>query len=844
MTTALRRFLATAWYRFTSPSYRMLEKSGLFDPAFYLANNPDVASSGADPLVHYLTKGFAELRQPGPLFDAGFYLQQVPSLAEKGENPLLHFLRQGRYRGLTAHPLFDVEHYTRQNPGTDFAVQDPLSHFLQTNGKPISPSPYFDPAFYCGRYSDAAGFADDPLSAYKHYLRVGQKQKRQPGIFFDTGWYLDRTPVLHELGMDPISHYYLFGIREKKSPSPLFDPEYYGTTCEVRPDGDLFAHYLRHEASANFRPCSWFDPLFYRQQYLAGAPGQESPLKHYLRYGRQEQFYPNREVADLVEKPLISVVVPVYNVAPAHLNNCIRSVLYQSYPHWELCLADDCSTDPGIRPLLERWAESERRIKVVFLPENSGISAATNAAAAVAAGSYLAFLDNDDELDPNALFSFARAIGRLAADLLYSDEDLIGADGTRFSVFRKPDFNRELLLCHNYITHCVVASTSLHEKVGGCAGELNGAQDLDLFLKLSEQAERIIHLPEILYHWRASETSTSINHSQKSYADEAGRKSVANALARQGIGATVDFTELKFFYRARREVQSGLSVTLLVYWQRPIDDFDNWLVRLIGTAGHEIMQLVMAVDAQELVEPARLAGLKAGIDTVCFAVSGALGPASAYNDATASIRGDFVAIADSLLESTGDGWLAALLEYCGQYEIGMVGGRSDLSAEQPEVTPIPDCSIASPAYYARFLTSCSVLMNGLHCPQEVRSVDGALCLIRTALLRDSGGFDHNDFPLLFFIHDLCFRLHRQGKIHIYTPYCTSTRHAASGVDTDHREQPALQQEKLRFQKRWHDLLGQGDPFYNTGLLKDRQQSTDQFRSWLIGIPAPSTLTST
>lgn len=822
----------------------MLDKSGLFDRAFYLANNPDVASSGADPLVHYLTKGFAELRQPGPLFDAGFYRQQVASLAEKGENPLLHFLCQGRYQGLTAHPLFDVEYYTRQNPGIDFTVQDPLSHFLQEGGKPCSPSPYFDPAFYCSRYPDAAGYADDPLSAYKHYLSVGQKQNRQPGIYFDTGWYLDRTPVLHERGLDPISHYYLFGIREKKSPSPLFDPEYYALTCEVKKDEDPLAHYLRHESSADLRPCCRFDPVFYRQQYLAGGTGPESPLKHYLLQGIHEKLYPNRDVADLGEKPLISVIVPVYNVAPAHLNNCIRSVLYQSYPHWELCLADDCSTDPGIRPLLERWAEFDRRIKVVFLPENGGISAATNAAAAVAEGSYLAFLDNDDELDLDALFSFARAIGRSAGDLLYSDEDLIGADGTRFSVFRKPGFNRELLLCHNYITHCVVASKSLYESVGGCAGELNGAQDLDLFLKLSERAERIVHLPEILYHWRASETSTSINHSQKTYADEAGRKSVANALARRGIAATVDHTELKFYYRTRRDLQSGLSVTLLIHWQRPIGDIDGWLARLIGTADYEIMQLVVAVDSRELVEPVRLAGLKAGIDTVCFAVSGAFSPASAYNEATASIRGDFIAIADSLLESTCDGWLAALLEYGGQDEIGMVGGRSDQPADQPQVTPIPDCSLASPAYYARFLTSCSVLMNGLHCPQEVRSVGGELCLIRTALLRESGGFDHNDFPLLFFIHDLCFRLHQQGKIHIYTPYCMSTRHAAPGMDSDHREQPALQLEKIRFQNRWFNLLNQGDPFYNAGLLDDRQLSVDQFRSWLSGIPVPSTLTST
>ncbi|EKD35767.1 MAG: glycosyl transferase family 2, partial [uncultured bacterium] len=548
---------------------------------------------------HYLTIGDAYFRTPGPLFDRNYYLHQVPDLDETLDNPLVHYLSSGRYMGLRPNLLVDPDYYSLTHPEVASSKLDPISHFFKKSRKNKynrSPSPYFDPQFYCRKYPDAARYSDDPIGAYTHFLRVGISDKRQPSVFFDPAWYLDKTPILHAQGLDPINHYFMFGIHEKKSPCPLFDPIFYLETYKMREGEDPFAHYLRNEQAEDRRPCSWFDPFFYRQKYLAAGPEQVSPLKHYLQQGLRDKLYPNRNVAELGEKPLISVVVPVYNVSPAQLNNCIRSVLYQSYPHWELCLADDCSTHAEIRPLLEQWRESDSRIKVIFLPENGGISAATNAAAAVAGGSYLAFLDNDDELGPDALFSFARAIGSQGADLLYSDEDLIGADGTRFSVFRKPGFNRELLLCHNYITHCVVAKKSLYEKVGGCASELNGAQDLDLFLKLSEQAGRIIHIPEILYHWRASETSTSINHSQKGYADEAGRKSVASSLARRGIAATVNCTELKYFYRARRSLAGGLSVTVLVHWRRPIGDLNPWLARLIGTAGYDIMQLVIAVD--------------------------------------------------------------------------------------------------------------------------------------------------------------------------------------------------------------------------------------------------------
>ena len=835
MIRKIQGILTALWYRLTSPPYRLLKKSTLFDSDYYLDRNPDVAALGMDPLVHYLTRGFAENRSPGPLFDNRYYLHQMNELSETIENPLLHFLNHGR-EGLRPNLLVDPVHYVFHTPEFAESQLDPLFYFLQKGGKSDgfdSPSPYFDPQFYCRKYPDAAPHAHDPVAAYRHFFQIGLTEMRQPSAFFDTGWYLDKAPILHEQGLDPLSHYHLFGIKEGKSPSPLFDPEFYAKTSNADGEQDLFTHYLRREQAADNRPCAWFDPAFYRQKYLAGSR-QDSPLKHYLERGVYEEAYPNREVAELAVTPRISVVVPVYNVAPAYLNNCIRSVLYQSYPHWELCLVDDCSTDTEIRPLLRQWADLDGRIKVAFLPKNGGISAATNAAAALATGKYLAFLDNDDELAPDALFTFVRAMDSRGGDLLYSDEDLIGADGTRFSVFRKPGFNRELLLCHNYVTHCVVAEKALFDSVGGCDSEMNGAQDHDLFLKLAEQAERVTHVPEILYHWRASESSTSINHSQKEYADEAGSKSVAGALARLGIGGNVQYTELKFFYRARRFLPQDPTVTVLVYWQRAMDEFKPWLTRLMASAGATIDQLVVAVGSPSWVETVRRAGAENGVETDCLTVPEDSGPAAAYNSAVDCIRGEFVALVDCLIETPGDGWLAALLEYGGQEEVGLVGGRVDYPPVPLEVTPIPDCSVTSPSYYARFLANCSVLMNGLHCPQEVRSVTGEFCLIRTAVLREAGGFNAEDYPSLLFVQDLAFRLNRQGKVHIYTPYCSLTLTA----QPDSREPHIFVQEKARFQRQWFDLLNQGDPFYNTGLLTDRRLSLTAFQAWLTGSSSP------
>jgi O-antigen biosynthesis protein len=839
MLIRIRKLLNTLWYQLmrlryqlTSPSYRLIKNSGLFDADYYLKYNLDIAASGADPLTHYCNSGFAELRNPGPLFDTRYYLLQVPSLAEQRIIPLFHYLTFGRHIGLRPNPLFDPDYYARQMPDHDFSKIDHFSHFLQAKlpvDKTCSPSPFFDHFFYCQKYPDAAQFTNSRKEAYIHYLMVGRNQNRHPSYYFDTSYYLDKTPVLYDTGLDPLGHYFAFGYRERKSPSPLFDAVFYATTYGLAADIDPFDHFLRHLGIEERQPCSWFDPIFYRQTYLAGREDIPS-FKHYLQSGQKDCLYPNRECSLLADKPLISILVPVYNVEIAHLNNCIRSVLYQSYPHWQLCLADDCSTDQSIRLVLSQWASSDTRIKVVFLPENVGISAATNAAAQLAEGRYLAFLDNDDELAPTALQTVAQAINDTPAGLYYSDEDLIGADGRQFSIFRKPGYNGELTLCHNYVTHLVVGERLLFEKVGGCAEEFNGAQDLDLFLKLSEQAEKVIHIPKVLYHWRASETSTSINHGKKQYADEAGRQSVANALVRRGIAGEVLFTDWKFFYRAKRSIHQALSVTLVISWEKTEERLYSWLKNVTITAGYKIAQVILLMHTEP---SALLAHDLADIDILCKIFRDDQGIAEKINTILGDIQGELIAVVSGDLDIASNQWLSALVEYGQSPDIGMVVGRIDYPIDSCQtVTPIPDCSITSSRYYARFLTTCSSLMIGRQCPQEVLGVGEDLFLMRRDLLIAAGGFDCALFPLLFPVIDFSFKLYQQGKKNIYTPYC---RAAISGEGEHPRPQwseAGLREEKHRFQNKWSHFLDRGDPFYNPGIISDNGQSKDVFKTWL------------
>lgn len=832
MLTHFKNTMVRIWYWCTLPEYRILKKSLYFQAEYYLATNPDVAATGTDPLLHYITRGYAERRRPGPLFDILYYLKQVPALKED-QDPLLHYLQEGWSAGLKANPLFDPAFYRRENPEVNFNHINPLSHLVEKGtglGGKATPSPYFDASYYRNKYPDVLAGSDHPLV---HYLIVGAREARRPSLYFDPDWYLDRTPVLRERGIDPLSHYFNFGIQEKKSPSPLFDPVYYAQTYNLSDQGDLFAHYLKVGAPADQRPCAWFDPAYYRRQYMVPQGDDSPPLAHYLAHGLSEGLYPNQLVAELPVKPTISLIVPVYNVAPAHLNNCIRSVLYQSYPHWQLCLVDDCSTEPTVRPLLEFWAAQDSRIQLKFLPDNLGISGATNAAVELASGQYLGFLDNDDELASDCLFTVVQHINTDGASLYYSDEDLIGEDGRQFSVFSKPGFNSELLLCHNYITHFVVVEKALFEMVGGFAAEMDGAQDYDLFLKLSEQTERIVHIPDVLYHWRASESSTSINHDQKEYANEAGRKAVAKALERRGIAGEVKCTDWKFYYRPERTILEETQVTIVVCWDQLHSDIGPWLQALAETAGYSNFQLHVSATDRTVCDAALHYGTSANIQVYSTQVGREEGLAQVYNQSLESIESDFVAFVSSDLNFSTIGWLAALVEYGQQEDVGMVGGRLDCAAPHLDsVTPVPDLTLPSPLYFARFLQDCSVLMNGLHCPQQVRSVCWELCLLRTDVLKEAGGFNSVEMPLLFAIHDLCFRLQRQGLKQIYTPYSQASWRADARRFRPQEYLEKWRDERAVFKTIWQAELRRGDQFYNTSILQESCVSETQFQAWL------------
>jgi glycosyltransferase involved in cell wall biosynthesis len=254
------------------------------------------------------------------------------------------------------------------------------------------------------------------------------------------------------------------------------------------------------------------------------------------------------------DKPLLSLLTPVYNVSPQFLQECVESVLFQSYPYWELLLFDDGSTRLETLTLLKRFAKIDRRIKVHLNHENLGICRTTNNAISNAKGQFSVFLDHDDKLAPNALFETVKTINRSPdVDIVYSDRDMISERGTRYMHLFKPGWAPETILSSNYLCHLTMYRRSLLVDLGGLDRETEGSQDHDLILRAEETSPRVQHIPKVLYHWRQHQDSVALNPESKEYAYQAASLSVRNALNRRGLTGAVE--EIKHLWRGNYRVK-------------------------------------------------------------------------------------------------------------------------------------------------------------------------------------------------------------------------------------------------------------------------------------------------
>ncbi len=790
--------------------YRLVRRLRIFDPGYYqdlLRVNPEFITDDIDLLWGYLK------------ITGNKYLLLLPPDHSWRQMP-------------DPHPLFDTSYYiTRYFP--DGLDENPLIHYLKKGWKlGYQPGPFLEPSLY--RVS--SGWNEEHGDPLTHYTHVGAPQGLNPGSFFDVSWYLDNNPTLEKVKTEIVKHYKLHGARNGKSPIPCFNPNYYLEQVDYpRAERDPLTHYISTIADDLVRPNKWFDPEYY-EKHIAKDNADTLPLKHFLTTGVHKKYYTDESIAKLPFKPLISIVVPVFNCDLKYLNNCIRSVLYQSYPYWELCMVDDGSSNKEINELLLRWSTKDDRIKLSFQQENTGIAAATNAGVEISQGDYIGFLDHDDELAPNCLFRIVETINELGAEVIYTDEVLIGRNGTRFSIFHKPDFNRELLLCHNYMVHFLVVATHLLMRVGGLDSKCDGAQDYDLVLKLSEVTTDIYHIPEVLYHWRASETSTNINHDQKRYAHLAGKRALETAVLRRTIVGTVDDTESPFYYRLCYNTEYEPRVSVLLNSSSCLTDRHKELLSLQKNTQYTNCDYYAVAGDGLTVTNASSNDQK----EIFNVVSGNMGELNClgffeqlHKEVTSS-KGEYLAFLGSDIINISATWLkefTSILSH--RSEIGLVSGRISFEGEDGSSYIVPDITNDSPYYLRQFLTFCTINMNWLHCSQQVTHGNAEFCLLSRALYDYVGGLDYKEFPNLFALHDLALKITNVGKKVVYIPYA-AVNFTKNSINSGFGLEEELTKEKILFQNKWRDKLKIFDPFYNPGILDYNGIDREKFLTWLSG----------
>jgi glycosyltransferase involved in cell wall biosynthesis len=545
-------------------------------------------------------------------------------------------------------------------------------------------------------------------------------------------------------------------------------------------------------------------------------------IRRYDRLQRETVRRIRKQIAQFRDPPLISVLLPVYNSNLKWLQRAIQSVQNQLYPQWELCIVDDASTNPKVWQLLQRYAARDRRIKVMRRTQNGHISAASNDALSMATGDFVALLDHDDEFSPTALYFVASALNENRdLQLLYSDEDKLDARGRRSDPYFKSDWNPELLLAQNFVSHLGVYRTDLVRRVGGFRVGFEGSQDHDLTLRCIEQIqpEQIKHLPWVLYHWRVSDESTASRTSAKPYAQEAAQRAVQEHLDRIGTRATVvphygAYLRTKYALPAERPLVSIVIPTLdraslLKKCLKSIfekTDYRNYEVIVLdnGSREAETLEFLAALEKREGVRVER--------------IDGPFNYSRLNNRGVELSRGSLIALLNNDLEVLNDGWLSEMVSHALRPEVGIVGARlwypngpiqhGGVILGAGGVAGHAHVGVRhEPGYFAR-----------PHLAQNLSAITAACAVVRRNVYLQLGGFDEVNLPVTFNDVDFCLRLREAGYWIVWTPHAELVHHesASRGFDDNTRKQVRFLAEIDYMKTKWEHRL-RNDPFYNPNL---------------------------
>lgn len=546
-------------------------------------------------------------------------------------------------------------------------------------------------------------------------------------------------------------------------------------------------------------------------------------------YGPWYQAYvPDQETLEAQKKhkfdyrPLISIAVPAYQTPVEFLKQMIESLISQTYPEWELCIANASPDNEEMQRVLADYSAKDSRVRFCNLKENLGIAENTNRAFSMAKGEFMGLLDHDDLLAPNALYEIVQALqDHPQADALYTDEDKVTTElDEHFQPHLKSDFNLDLLRSNNYICHFFVVRRSIVEKAGGFRKEFDGAQDYDFIFRCTENAREVLHVPEILYHWRTHKASTADNPASKMYAFEAGKRAIEANLERTETKGVVSHTQDLGFYRVKYPVQGKPLVSVIIPNKDEKETLQTCMEMLNSNTSYQNFEIIIIENNsttdeifryyKELSKDPRIHLLRWGKEFNYSAIN---------NFGVAHAKGEYLLFLNNDIKSINPDWMEELLGVCQRPEVGGVGAKLIYpdNTIQHAGCVVGMGGIAGhmfvdmPADRTGYLHKASLL-------QDMSAVTAACLMMKKEVFEEAGGFTE-ELAVAFNDVDLCLKVRKNNHLIVYDPYAklyhmeSKTRGAEDSKEKVRRFQTEIEYMRCH----WLDILKNGDPYYNKNL---------------------------
>ena len=536
------------------------------------------------------------------------------------------------------------------------------------------------------------------------------------------------------------------------------------------------------------------------------------PLKRELKAQREAVF---------PYMPKISIIVPLYNTPEKFLKEMIDSVYNQSYSNWQLVLADASDKDlPHIKKVVDSYGDN--RIVYEKLAENKGISENTNKGFALADGDYLALLDHDDVILPNAIYENVKAINETGAQVLYSDEITLDGELKHLIQFHfKIDYAPEFLRGVNYITHFLVFERKLFEQVGAFEdATYDGAQDFDLTLRLSEKANKVHHIPKVLYYWRGHAGSTANDMSTKMYAFEAGRKAIQAHLDRIGLKGQVSIQKYPGSYRTVYEVDGNPQVSIVIPNKDHIEDLSRCIDSIFALGGWDNVQVIVvennSTEKETFAYYKKITARNSKVQVVYY--KGGFNFSAICNFGVQFATGDHILLLNNDVEFISENFVKEMLSYSQRSDVGAVGAKLYYPDGYLQHAGVIIGINGSAGHSHKGLADArnnTGDMYRLVTTQNYLAVTGACLMVKTELYKKFP-LDEENFAVAYNDVDFCLRLYEAGYLNVFTPYSEGIHYESKSRGLDETDKPNLRYEgeKARFAEKWQKYFNYGDPYYN------------------------------